>query len=1436
MLIDSGVVTSSLSVSGSYNQTGNAVITGSLTVTGGITGSITSASYAFNADLLDGLDSTAFLYTSSFNAFSSSYSNRISGSEVTASVLVAASSSLSIRVSNTEATASSLVNASGSFSTRVTNNELTGSSLTTASGSFSTRVTSLETASGSFSTRTTNLETTSSNLVNASGSFSTRVTNTEATASSLVTASGSLSTRVTNTEATASNLVPRVVNLEATASNLTTASGSFSTRVTNTEATASNLVPRVVNLESTASNVVPRVVNLEATSSNLVTASGSASTRLTNLESASGSFSTRVTNTEATASNLVPRVVNLETTASNFVVTSGSASSRMTNLEATASSLTTRTTNLETASGSFSTRVTNTELTASALTTASGSFSTRVTNEEATGSRLVTASGSFSTRVTNTEATASSLVTASGSASTRITSLESASGSFSTRVTTLESASGSTSTRLTNLETASGSFSARVTNTEATASNLVPRVTLLETTASNFVLTSGSASSRLTNLEATASNLTTVTNNLTTASGSFSTRTTNLESTASVLTNASASFVNMSSSLSIRVTNAEASVTSLNAKTGSYATTGSNTFTGTQTVQGTIIAQTLNVQQVTSSIVYSSGSNTFGKLPGTDVQSMTGSLRVSGSGDHWVVGGNVGIGTSSPGYTLDVNGTTRNLGSNEIQFRWDRTSSKAWGLASDSAGGYIKNITDNNIPIYWLNAGNVGIDTTAPAAKLDVYGGSFAVRGTQTRLGITPNYGGNGDIPAGTLISVDDVTNNNLAIIPSSGGTAGSKVAGVAYNGSGWRSMWEYANVSSGNPNLLLVKTAGNVGIGTTTPNYLLHVNGTVGINGTTIPIANNTYTLGGGSNKWSQIWGSRFFADDGSVGAPTYTFAGDQDSGFWKPGDGILATSTNGVERMRIDANGNVGVGTSNPNSTFQVSKGGVIFQVTDTNKTANNTLSIYGLTQTSFAIATGNSGSFSGGEKIVITDAGSIGIKTTLPSYTLDVNGSSRIATTLNIASGIGASDAYIELGSGRSANGYAYIDIVGDTTYTDYGLRLIRGNGGANTTSELLHRGTGAFNISALDAATLTFKTSNSDRITILSEGNVGINTTLPQAKLHVVNDAAGTDGFIFQEWSYTPSTTDVYSLMLKQTVTAGVVRYNFSMVNSSTAYNDVLVLDRGNVGIGTTSPSYKFHVVGSSTGGGGLIYSGNSSSNYSFVVGDYATNTNFHVRGDGVTYMRGNVGIGTTNPEAPLNLSPGSGAASGNVALRFGGPANYPSLELGTVDNYDAMIRTYGNDLKIYSGHWRTIGATSSENHSIFFYTSKNGSTNWSSPKMKLDPDGVLTVISDVIAYGSPSDIAFKTNIKPLEGALDKVMKLQGVSFTWKEDTDTNKMVGIKDDLGFIAQEVQEVLPDLVRKNDDGLLSLRDKGIIPILVEAIKEQQRQIDELKYLLQNK
>ena len=106
-------------------------------------------------------------------------------------------------------------------------------------------------------------------------------------------------------------------------------------------------------------------------------------------------------------------------------------------------------------------------------------------------------------------------------------------------------------------------------------------------------------------------------------------------------------------------------------------------------------------------------------------------------------------------------------------------------------------------------------------------------------------------------------------------------------------------------------------------------------------------------------------------------------------------------------------------------------------------------------------------------------------------------------------------------------------------------------------------------------------------------------------------------------------------------------------------------------------------------------------------------------------------------------------------------------------------------------------------------------------------GTFTSIGDVVAYGSPSDKRLKENIKPIESALDKVSKLQGVTFDWKK---SDSILKIKEDIGFIAQDVQKVIPELVRENEDGMLSMRHQGIAPILLEAIKELKAEIDLLK------
>ena len=123
------------------------------------------------------------------------------------------------------------------------------------------------------------------------------------------------------------------------------------------------------------------------------------------------------------------------------------------------------------------------------------------------------------------------------------------------------------------------------------------------------------------------------------------------------------------------------------------------------------------------------------------------------------------------------------------------------------------------------------------------------------------------------------------------------------------------------------------------------------------------------------------------------------------------------------------------------------------------------------------------------------------TLYGTSTNWSGSGDYAGSLTLGTGASTQEAHLQIGPGRTGNGFSYIDLIGDATYTDYGFRMLRGNTGPNALSILEHRGTGNFEIKTNEASAIIFETTATERMRIDSSGNVGIGTTSPNGKLEI-----------------------------------------------------------------------------------------------------------------------------------------------------------------------------------------------------------------------------------------------------------------------------------------------------------------------------------------------
>jgi hypothetical protein len=208
--------------------------------------------------------------------------------------------------------------------------------------------------------------------------------------------------------------------------------------------------------------------------------------------------------------------------------------------------------------------------------------------------------------------------------------------------------------------------------------------------------------------------------------------------------------------------------------------------------------------------------------------------------------------------------------------------------------------------------------------------------------------------------------------------------------------------------------------------------------------------------------------------------------------------------------------------------------------------------------------------------------------------------------------------------------------------------------------------------------------------------------------------------------------------------------------------------------------------------------------------------------------GFIGIGTTAPSSTLTVGNAAGTIAGEIVLNpgstqyEGGQISIKKSLVGST--LDWTIDQYGTTssdarLRIFNGGAETNGIAIKENGFVGIGTA--------SPTTRLYVNGDITANS----VAGTSDIRFKTNIRTVENALNKVKMLRGVYFNWNQKAFPEKEFGAQDEMGFIAQEVEKIVPEIVTKDNtkEEYRSVKYDKLVALLVEAIKQQQQQIENL-------
>ena len=653
------------------------------------------------------------------------------------------------------------------------------------------------------------------------------------------------------------------------------------------------------------------------------------------------------------------------------------------------------------------------------------------------------------------------------------------------------------------------------------------------------------------------------------------------------------------------------------------------------------------------------------------VPKFTGSTTL-GNSQIFDNGTNVGIGDSNPGYKLTVIGNgyfnDNVLIGNGSQLRFTIPGINIKPELVSSTWSDLSFSTNNSEKMRITSAGNVGIGTTTP----------------QSALSIGTNHG--------TLISIGQpIWANNI-------------VLRTGWDGSDFTQLQVPAN--GANSANITLRNSGNVGIGTSSPGTPLDIRGTNGIGVRFIE------TTTGNTNRIQIGTGNGFGYIDATAGV----------------GSTYLSLQVASTERMRITSDGNVGIGTSSPSERLEVQNGASGAKIKVSNSSGGYATLECSSNATSVAQL-----SFTNQLSLI---GGNVGIGTTSPNARFTTltnaagwagwienqdtsgNGSGLVVTGASDSGGISffvrkqdGTGTFAVLGNGNVGIGTsspsALLNVIGDVHLGSYsnsstvnlenrtskGIFIISTDGVTNAAGTTI-----TYSWANGGHGPLKFNNASSEVMRLAANGNVGIGTSIPTAKLHVagqtyldngasnaltinteVSDTTTRDAIYLYEQNAQASGRQAISwyngnqsyykarIWTEVGVGYGATTFGIDVADDSRNVATRLAIRNGNVGVGTSAPTARFQVGdlyrvtsdavttwGITNGNGILSWDANLA-----IIGGLA-NTAVQFRANNTEFMRlttsGNLGIGTSSPTSKLTVND-------STAFSWGFPS-LASVKIGT----------------------------------------------------------------------------------------------------------------------------------------------------------------------------